>query len=73
MQKRLAIIPARAGSKRIINKNSLLFNGSPMIEWVLRAVKSSKLFDLIHVSTNSNEVLNIAISNNIKIALKNPK
>tara|TARA_Y100001968_G_scaffold248206_1_gene232734 strand:+ start:3010 stop:3705 length:696 start_codon:yes stop_codon:yes gene_type:complete len=73
MERRLAIIPARAGSKRIINKNSLLFNGSPMVEWVLRAVKSSKLFDLIHVSTNSKEVLDIAISNNIKPDFMRPE
>lgn len=51
--KRLAIIPARGGSKRIPQKNIALFHGQPIISYTLNAAKESGLFDLIHVSTES--------------------
>lgn len=50
---RLAIVPARAGSKRIPDKNIRLFHGRPMISYILQAAKDSRLFDTIHVSTES--------------------
>ena len=56
MIRRLAIIPARGGSKRILNKNTRDFCGKPMISYVLQAAKDSGLFDLIHVSTDSKEI-----------------
>lgn len=57
--KRLAIIPARAGSKRILGKNIRNFAGRPMIHHVLRAAQESKLFDTIHVSTDSPQIVEI--------------
>ena len=51
--KRLAIIPARGGSKRIPQKNIAFFHGQPIISYTLNAAKESGLFDLIHVSTES--------------------
>ena len=56
MIKRLAIIPARGGSKRIKNKNIKLFCGRPIICYTLENVIKSKLFDKIHVSTDSSEI-----------------
>jgi len=56
---RLAIIPARGGSKRIKNKNILDFFGKPLISYALDAAKKSKLFDKIHVSTDSKEIKDI--------------
>lgn len=53
MTKRLAIIPARGGSKRISNKNIRDFCGKPMIAHILQAALESELFDVIHVSTDS--------------------
>ena len=53
MKRRLAVIPARGGSKRIVNKNTRDFCGNPMISYVLRAAAESGLFDVIHVSTDS--------------------
>lgn len=58
--KRLAIIPARGGSKRIYQKNIAKFHGQPIIYYTLQAAQSSGLFDLIHVSTDSNLVFAIA-------------
>jgi N-acylneuraminate cytidylyltransferase len=49
---RIAIIPARGGSKRIKNKNIVDFFGKPMIAYALEAAKGSGLFDVIHVSTD---------------------
>lgn len=53
MRRRIAIIPARGGSKRIPRKNILNFCGKPMIAYILQAAKEANLFDVIHVSTES--------------------
>jgi CMP-N-acetylneuraminic acid synthetase len=58
-KKILAIIPARSGSKRIKNKNILLFRGKPMIVHTLDIVKKCKYVDKIIVSTNSKKILSI--------------
>lgn len=54
--KRLAVIPARGGSKRIPNKNIRDFCGKPMITHVLSAARGSGLFSTIHVSTESQSI-----------------
>ena len=59
MIKRLAIIPARGGSKRIPNKNVKLFCGKPMISYILNSAQKSMLFDTIHVSTDKGEIKSI--------------
>lgn len=56
MTKRLAIIPARGGSKRIPDKNIRSFCGAPMVSHILSAASDSQLFDKIHLSTESNEI-----------------
>ena len=56
---RLAIIPARGGSKRIKNKNLVEFNGQPIIQYTINNAKKSKLFNKIHVSTDSNKIINM--------------
>ena len=53
MTRRLAIIPARGGSKRISNKNIRDFCGQPMITHILQAAQESELFEVIHISTES--------------------
>jgi pseudaminic acid cytidylyltransferase len=53
---RIAIIPARGGSKRIKNKNIIDFLGKPLIAYALDAARESGLFDKIHVSTDSEEI-----------------
>ena len=47
---RVAIIPARGGSKRIPRKNIKEFNGKPIIAWVNLAAQKSGLFDCIVAS-----------------------
>jgi N-acylneuraminate cytidylyltransferase len=60
MSTNIAIIPARGGSKRIPKKNIVDFNGKPMIAWTIEAAKKSNIFSRIRVSTDSNEIADIA-------------
>ena len=64
--KRLAIIPARSGSKRIPNKNIKPFLGKPIISYAIESATKSGLFDKIHVSTDSERAMVIAESYGIK-------
>jgi len=57
---RLAVIPARGGSKRIPRKNIKPFCGKPMIAWSIEAAIASKCFDRIIVSTDDDEIAEIA-------------
>ncbi len=59
--KRIALIPARKGSKRIKNKNIKLLNGHPLIAYTIIAAKKSKLFDKIFVVTDSREYMDISL------------
>ena len=58
--KRLAVIPARGGSKRIPNKNIKDFCGKPIIAHSIGEAEASNLFDTIHVSTDSDKIAEIA-------------
>jgi CMP-N,N'-diacetyllegionaminic acid synthase len=55
MSKVIALIPARAGSKGVPNKNIRPLGGHPLIEWSIRACLKSKLIDRVIVSTDSAE------------------
>jgi len=57
---RIAVIPARSGSKRIIDKNIKNFLGKPMISYSILALKKSKMFDEIIVSTDSKPYSDLA-------------
>ena len=53
---RIAIIPARSGSKRVVNKNAKDFLGTPIIGRVIEVIKQSEIFDRVIVSTDSDEL-----------------
>jgi len=57
---RIAVIPARGGSKRIPRKNIKFFGGKPMIAWSIEAAKKSDCFDRIIVSTDDAEIAEVA-------------
>lgn len=57
---RVAVIPARGGSKRIPRKNIKLFAGKPMIVWSIEAAFASQCFDRVIVSTDDSEIAEIA-------------
>ncbi len=73
MSKRIAIVPARSGSKRIKDKNIKSFFNKPLISHVLKEIKKSNLFSKIHVSTDSIKISNIIKKNKIKIDFLRPK
>jgi pseudaminic acid cytidylyltransferase len=56
----IAIIPARGGSKRIPRKNIKEFCGKPMIAYAITAAKEAGLFEHIVVSTDDEEIAQIA-------------
>jgi pseudaminic acid cytidylyltransferase len=57
---KIAVIPARGGSKRIPRKNIKVFNGKPMIAWAIDIAKKSGLFDHVIVSSDDEEILEIS-------------
>lgn len=57
----IAIIPARGGSKRIPNKNVVDFHGHPLIAWTIAAATESGQFTRVVVSTDSEEIAQVAL------------
>lgn len=55
-KKVLCVIPARAGSKRVVNKNFKNFCGEPLIKWTVDAAKNCSIIDKVFVSTDSLEI-----------------
>lgn len=70
---RIAVIPARGGSKRIPKKNIRNFCGLPMIAHAIRTANESGLFDKIIVSTDCEEVSAIAKSYGAEVPFKRPE
>ena len=60
MGKCIALIPARGGSRRIPRKNIRMFHGKPLIAHSIETAKQSGLFDSIIVSTDDEEIADIA-------------
>ena len=56
----ICIIPARGGSKRIPRKNIKAFNGKPIIAYSIEAALDSNCFDQVIVSTDDNEIAEVA-------------
>jgi CMP-N-acetylneuraminic acid synthetase len=56
----MALIPARAGSKRIANKNIRDLDGKPLIAYTIEAAKKAKKIERIIVSTDSKTIADIS-------------
>ena len=67
---KLAIIPARGGSKRIPRKNIKYFLGKPIIAYAIENAINSQLYDEIMVSTDDEVIAEIAISYGAKVPFK---
>lgn len=65
--KKLAVITARGGSKRILRKNIKLFLGRPIIQYSIEAALESNCFDEVMVSTDDEEIAAIAIQCGAKV------
>jgi CMP-N-acetylneuraminic acid synthetase len=59
-RKRIAVIPARAGSKRIHRKNLIDFFGKPLLAWTVEAALDAAVFKRVLVSTEDAEIAEIA-------------
>ncbi|WP_258807276.1 pseudaminic acid cytidylyltransferase [Pseudidiomarina sp. CB1] len=68
----IAVIPARGGSKRIPRKNIKMFYGKPMIAWSIEAAKASDCFDKIIVSTDDDEIAEVAREYGAWVPFKRP-
>lgn len=73
MLRKILIIPARIGSKRIKEKNIKYFCGKPIINYSIESALKSKLFDEIHISTDSEKVKSIIKKYPVNINFLRPK
>ncbi|MDX9742192.1 MAG: acylneuraminate cytidylyltransferase family protein [Arcobacteraceae bacterium] len=70
-KKFIAIIPARAGSKRLKDKNILNLSGKPLLAWSIEAGLKSKYIDKVIVSSEDEKILEIACDYDAQI-IKRP-
>jgi CMP-N,N'-diacetyllegionaminic acid synthase len=69
----LALIPARAGSKGIPGKNKRLMCGQPLISWTISAAQAALGLDEIVVSTDDEEIADIAVSMGVSVPFLRPE
>lgn len=60
MNKTICVIPARSGSKRLINKNIKLLNDKPLIYYTIKTALETNLFKYVYVATDSEEIAEIS-------------
>ncbi|MGR5354126.1 pseudaminic acid cytidylyltransferase [Vibrio sp. DNB22_19_2] len=69
---KVAIIPARGGSKRIPRKNIKAFHGKPMIAYSIEAAIASGCFDKVIVSTDDTEIAAVAVAHGAEVPFLRP-
>jgi pseudaminic acid cytidylyltransferase len=69
---RLALIPARGGSKRLPRKNIVDFHGHPIIAYTIRAAQQAGLFDSVTVSTEDDEIAAVALRYGAEVEWRDP-
>ena len=69
----LGIIPARIGSKGVPKKNIKECAGKPLICWTIEAAGKSKLLDDVVVSTDSEEIAQVAKKNHCAVIMRPPE
>jgi len=69
---RLAVIPARGGSKRIPRKNLRPFHGRPILAYSIAAALDSRLFDRVIVSTDDDEIAETAVAHGAQVPFRRP-
>lgn len=70
---RIALIPARGGSKRIPRKNIRLFDGLPIIQYSIDAALKSSAIDKVVVSTDDEEIADVARKHGAEVPFMRPK
>lgn len=69
---RLAVIPARGGSKRVPGKNVRRFAGRPMLAWSVKAALEAGVFDRIVVSTEDEAIADTARAAGAEVPFRRP-
>jgi len=69
---KLAVIPARGGSKRIPHKNIKPFCGRPIIAWSIAAARDSGCFERIIVSTDDEQIARVALDAGAEVPFVRP-
>jgi CMP-N,N'-diacetyllegionaminic acid synthase len=69
----ICVIPARSGSKGILNKNIIDFNGKPLIAWTIEVAVRSKQFSRVIVSTDNMKIAKIAKKFGAEVPFLRPK
>jgi N-acylneuraminate cytidylyltransferase len=70
---RLAVIPARGGSRRLPRKNIRPFCGKPVIAWSIEAARASGCFESIIVSTDDSEIADVARRSGAEVPFMRPR
>lgn len=70
MVRRLAVIPARGGSRRLPGKNVVPFRGRPIISWTIEAAIQSDRFDKVVVSTEDDRIAKIAMDAGAEVQMR---
>ncbi len=68
----LALVPARGGSKGLPGKNVRSLCGRPLIQWSIDAGLSSRFVDLVMVSTDSQEIAEVATASGASVPYIRP-
>ncbi|WP_319508450.1 acylneuraminate cytidylyltransferase family protein [uncultured Methanolobus sp.] len=71
-KKFLGVIPARKGSKGIKNKNLILLDNKPLIQYTLEAAEKSRLLDLTIVTTDDPGVIELSKEFNVNVPFRRP-
>jgi pseudaminic acid cytidylyltransferase len=69
----IGIVPARGGSKRVPRKNIRLVDGRPLMSYPIQALRESSLVREVFVSSDSEEILDIAKSFSAKAVKRDPQ
>jgi CMP-N,N'-diacetyllegionaminic acid synthase len=69
----LAIIPARGGSRGVPRKNIQMVAGRPLIAWTIDAARSASVVTRIVVSTDSDEIADVARRSGAEVPLMRPR
>ena len=69
----LAVIPARGGSKGVPKKNIKELAGKPLIAYTIKAAIDSDIFEKVVVSTDSQEIADVAVSYGAEVPFLRPK
>ena len=73
MTKPICIIPARAGSKGVSNKNIRLIAGKPLISYTIKSALESKIFSHVIVTTEDKKIAAIAKKYGAEVPFMRPK